>query len=418
MLEFIKKLLSKEEKKEEEGVSLEDLGSWIDKKTKPIFGNLSSDIKEAINAINDKREKVFENLEKLGNAKLQNPNIPERAKTVMQGNREAFIKKVTGFFNSIDLQYTDFYGLIEKCKNLEKEMDELGKSTARSYQILSQFFAREVSIIAENIKKIESYSKEIRKLIEHAKIENFDNIKKDLEDAKAKISLKKRLEGEIKEEKGKLDEEKNRLSDSESKIEDAKNSKEHKQYENLLREKEDNERRLREIESKIFHDFSAMEKALKKYSKIAFENGKLVEEYLKEPLRALIKDNNLEIIKILENLSKAVEENKLELDQKKNERALGKIRELDREYFSGLQGSYKKTEEALEKISLDMEDNDAKRQLDNHNKEADNIKNRIEDIKNNIFVNNYELEKIDIDKLKKNLQEEIRNALNEKVIIL
>ena len=72
----------------------------------------------------------------------------------------------------------------------------------------------------------------------------------------------------------------------------------------------------------------------------------------------------------------------------------------------------------LGRINSEAENNDAKRQLDSYNKELDSIKYQIESIKNKISTSDYELEKIDIGKLKKNLQEEIRNALNEKVIIL
>ena len=181
-----------------------------------------------------------------------------------------------------------------------------------------------------------------------------EEVGEDAEDVKAKIKLKKRLEEEIKEEKIKLDEEKNKISDSENKIRETKYLERYKQYENLLIEKEDNERKLRDIESRIFHDFSVLEKALKKYSKIAFENERLIEEYLNDPIKAWTKDHSLGIIKILENLSKAIVDNKLELDQRKNERALSKIRELDKEYFSGLQERRKETEEALEKILLNL----------------------------------------------------------------
>ncbi|MBS3131985.1 hypothetical protein J4212_06130 [Candidatus Woesearchaeota archaeon] len=417
MLKFIKKLLAKEEKQEEK-IYLDELSGWIDKKTKPIFENLRNQIDDAVSAIDEEKERVFENLKKLESAKLQNPNIPERAKTVMQGNREAFLRKVSGFLNNIDLQYSDFYHLTEKCRAFEKEIDELAKSTARSYQILSQFFAREVSIIAENIKKTESNSKGIRSLIEHAKVERIDSIRKDTEDAKAKIKLRKRLEEEIKEEKAKLDLEKNKLSDAENRIKETKGSKEYKQYENLLKEKEDNEGKLREIERVISHDFSVLEKALKKYSKIAFENEKLIESYLNDPIKAFARDYSLEITKILENLSKAIEDNKLELDQRKNERALGKIKELDKEYFSGLIDRYNDILENLRRINSETENNDAKKRLDGYNKELGNIKDKTEDIKNKISVNNHELEKIDIAKLKENLQEEIRKALNEKVVIL
>src|SRR3989338_1549519 len=402
MLKFIKKLLAKEEKQEEK-IYLDELSGWIDKKTKPIFENLRNQINGAVSAIDEEKERVFENLKKLENSKLQNPNIPERAKTVMQGNREAFLRKVSGFLNNIDLQYSDFYHLTEKCRAFEKEIDELAKSTARSYQILSQFFAREVSIIAENIKKTESSSKGIRSLIEHAKVERIDSIRKDTEDAKAKIKLRKRLEEEIKGEKAKLDLEKNKLSDAENRIKETKGSKEYKQYENLLKEKEDNEGKLREIERVISHDFSVLEKALKKYSKIAFENEKLIESYLNDPITAFARDYSLEITKILENLSKAIEDNKLELDQRKNERALGKIKELGQKYFLGLQERHKSIEERLGRISLEIGSNDAKKHLDECNRELENIKGRIENIKNKIAIDNHELEKIDIGRLKESL---------------
>jgi len=72
------------------------------------------------------------------------------------------MKKTFVFLSRIDLQYEEFQNLDGKCKALEQDMEEFAKSTARSYQILSQFFAREVSIIAESIKKIESTVKNIR----------------------------------------------------------------------------------------------------------------------------------------------------------------------------------------------------------------------------------------------------------------
>ena len=175
---------------------------------------------------------------------------------------------------------------------------------------------------------------------------------------------------------------------------------------------------LKEIERDIFHHFSVLEKALKKYSKIAFENEKLIEKYLNDPINAFAKDYSLEIIKILENLSRAIEDNKLELDQRKNERALGKIKGLGKEYFLDLKERYNGILERIGRINSETENNDAKRQLDDCNKELNSINYKIENIKNNISMSDYELEKIDIGKLKENLQERIREVLNEKVVIL
>ena len=72
MLKFIKKLLAKEEEKEEK-IHLDELSNWTDEKTKQIFESLKNEINDAVSVINGEKERVFENLKKLENTKLQNP---------------------------------------------------------------------------------------------------------------------------------------------------------------------------------------------------------------------------------------------------------------------------------------------------------------------------------------------------------
>ncbi|MEK6876546.1 MAG: hypothetical protein AABX63_03985, partial [Nanoarchaeota archaeon] len=87
MLEFIKNIFAKKEAPEEK-IGLGELDSWLDIKAKPIFDNLNIRINEIIEKINNEKNTANENLGILKNAQLQNPKIPERVKTIMQGNRE------------------------------------------------------------------------------------------------------------------------------------------------------------------------------------------------------------------------------------------------------------------------------------------------------------------------------------------
>jgi len=416
MLKFIKTLFKNEEKKEE--INLDDIDLWLEKKIIPIRDALRYDINGMVDGLNEEKSMVFERITALQNAKLQNPNIPERAKTIMQGNREAFIKKTFVFLSRIDLQYEEFQNLDGKCKALEQDMEEFAKSTARSYQILSQFFAREVSIIAESIKKIESTVKNIRDNIKHGEIEKIDGIKDKVKDIQEKIRLKKYLREGIKEKKAKLEEEKTSLEKAYGKIAEIQGSEGYKEYLNLSAEKKVNKKNLDEIQGKILHDFSVLEKALKKYSKIAFENQNWIDRYLNSPMDALVNDDELIIASILTTLKIAVQENKLELDQKKNDKILRKIKCLNKEYFSNLQKEYKKMSDISRKINFGIENNDAKKLLESYSQESDVIKGRIENLKSEISVCDDEQSKIDIDGLKKRLQEEIGDALNEKVNII
>jgi len=176
-------------------------------------------------------------------------------------------------------------------------------------------------------------------------------------------------------------------------------------------------RGLKEIEDKLFHDFSVLEKAMKKYSKIAFENEHLIEEYLKNSLKTLSKDENLDIIKILNNLEKSLEENKLEMDEKKAEKTLIKIRELNKDYFEKLQNNFDEINDKLEKIESEINNNDAKNKLDTYNEELEKLKLDVENINIKISMQNSELEKINIDNLKEKLMLEINERLGEKVTL-
>ncbi|MAE42467.1 hypothetical protein CMO93_01740 [Candidatus Woesearchaeota archaeon] len=418
MLKFIKKLFAKEEEKPEEKVVLSELGKWLDAKEKPLLESLKNRVNEIIGRVNEERKVLSDNLKKLEDAKLQNPNIPNRAKTIMEGNRKAFIKKVSHLFNNIDLKYEDFNEITRRSKDLEKDIDLLGKSTARTYQILSEFFAREIASIAEIIKKIETNSKSIRESVNYNKINAIKKIKNDVKDFQNKTRLKENILKELGQEKRNLEDEKNKNAKIEKNIEDIKSSENYKNFENLLKEKDEFEKQLKEIEDRLFHDFSVLEKALKKYGKIAFENGKLVESYLKDSVKALAGDEELKIISILGNLKQAVEEDKLELDEKKGGKALLKIKELDKQYFEALQKKYNGLKGNLEKINKNMKSNEAKNQLDDSKGKLDIIKNNINNIDNKIAIVNGELEKIDIEKLKKAIREEINEKLNEKIILV
>lgn len=417
MLEFIKNLFAKKEIPTE-NIALDELDTWLDGKSKPLFENLNSNISQIITKIKYEQEKVVENLKILEEAKLQNPKIPERAITIMQGNRSGFIKKVSYFFNKIDLEYDNYNELITKCNNTTTEIELLGKSTLKSYQVLNEFFAREVENVAINIKNIETYSKDILKSIENNKISDIDKIKNNIPGIKNKIKLKQRHSTELESNKTNLQNRKNKKSETEKKINEIKSGNDYDNYKKLLEEKNNTEIKLKEIEGTLFHDFSVLEKALKKYAKIAFENEKLILEYLRDSITTLAKDTDFQILKILHNLKNAIERDEFELDEKKKKKAIAKINELDGVYFAKTKDDYLNTKKSLSDITSEIENNISKKDLDSSNNELTAINQDIENLNNKISNISNEVEKINVDKLKENLQNEINDALDSRITIL
>jgi len=417
MLNFLKNLFAKE-KVQEERVRLNELSSWLDEKTKPIFEDLNIKIKRVIEKINNERQLVTENLKILADAQLQNPKIPDRVKTIMQGNREGFIKKVTYFFNNLELKNDDYSELTKNCKNIEKEIEILGKGTAKSYQVLGEFFAKQAGNVALNIKNIENYSKEIIKVINNSKILNIYNIKDGLTQIENKIKLMKQYSSELDDHKKNLQNNKNKKSEIENKTSELKISPDYKDYERLLEEKEKNSIKISDIENMLFHDFSALEKALKKYAKIAFEYESLILEYLGNPTITLIKDSEFKICRILDNLKNAISRNEFELDEKKSEKVLSKIDELDMVYFTKIKDDFAFAKKRSNEIKLGIETNSSKKDLDSLKAELTNIDQSIVNYNNKIMNINNELEKINVEKLKEDLQNEIHNVVSIKITVL
>lgn len=406
MLKLIKNLFVKKEIPIEK-IELEQLNGWLDKNTKHLFEKLDRAVSEIIAAIEKEKKGVLENIEKLENAKLQNPNIPDRAKMVMEGNRKAFAKKVSHFFNNIDLKQEDYREVIRRCNHLINEIETMAKSTARSYQILNEFFAREAGTVAKNIKNVENYLKDIKNAVKNNKIDSVEKIKKDIENINAKIRLRKNLSGELEELEGSIKNAKGSILSIEEKIKGIKTGDEHNNYENLLKEKEKLEHEFKKIEDNLFHDFSILERAFKKYSKIAFEKEDLINDYIESPIKALAKDINLEIINIINNLKSAIRDDRLGLDKKKSEKLLIKLKGMDNEYFLKLQKNYNEVNDKLNSVNIEIVKNNAKKDIELANKELSKEKMHLESLNKNLSIIKNDFEKIDIGKLKKEVEENV-----------
>jgi len=417
MLEFIKNIFLKKGIPEVR-VALDGLNTWLNEKAKPISDNLKNEIEKLIGSIKHEKSTIVENLKILEEAKLQNPKIPERALTIMEGNRVAFIKKVSFFFDNIELGYDDYNELIEKCKNIKDGIETLGKGTARSFQVLNEFFAREVENVASNIKHIENHSKAIMDAINNSKIMDVDNIKIKIDEINNKIKLKNIYTIKLDNDHKNLEDLKNKESEIEKRIEDIRSSSDYKDYENLLLIYEKTKSKLTQIENGLYHEFSVLEKSLKKYAKIAFENEKLILEYLGDSIITLLKDEDFKILKILDDLKNAISRNEFELEDRKKSKTLEKIEELDHVYFMKVKDDYAAVMKKLNEIKIEIKNNRSTKELDTSNQNLKEINDNIRDVELKISNIKNDIEKIDIEKLKYDLVNNVQKIVDVKITLV
>jgi len=415
MFKFLKRLFS-EEKPSEEKVSIGDLREWFNSKSKEEYNKLDSDILTIKNKIKNEKGKTKNNLEILKNAKLQNPNIPFKAKQMMEGNRDAYIRSVNIFLGNIDLE-KGYDELLEFCSSFDNLVSSFGKSTAKSFHILQEFFSHESGAIAVNIKNFDKLIKELKERIKATDFSLIEKIKNDISDLNNKIKQKegnKKNLSESEEEKSKLIKTKEGIEQEINKI---KKSDEFGELSDLKQKREEISSEIKDIEAKLIHSFSILEKAFKKYVRMAYQDEDLLKKYIEMPIKALIFDKELKILKLLDNVKKNILKNAIELDGKKKNKSLEEIERLDKEFFNNFLKRYDGLKKELSTVEKEIDENKTLKKINELNEKLEDTFGNIENINNKIENLKTEIEKVDVGEIKKGLEKEINYLLKRDVVI-
>lgn len=420
MFKFIKRLFAKEEEREKENIKLDKLEEWLNPKAEAISNELTGNISSIKNKIEEGIRKAKSNLEILKDAKLKNPNIPIRAKQMMEGNRVSYIKIASNFLDYLWKEVKDekdYEKLLGFSNDFDKSLDSLGKSTTRSYHVIKEFFANEATEIAINIKNIDGFFKELKSAIEGSNMAKIDVLKKEIISMKSRISQKANLKEQLKSKEEELKKLNGGKEELLKEITSLKNSGEYSDFNNLKQEKDSIERQIRLSKEDVFHSFSAIDKALKKYVRIAFEDEKLLSSYIGNPVNALLGDKELKIIRILESLEKNLIQSKIELDEKKKEKTLMEIKKLGKDFFIDFLNNYNKLNEKLMDIEDKVRKNESKKKFMDLNERLNKLNANLEKAENIKGFLSKGMEKIDIEKMKNNLQEGIKGVLKVEIVI-
>src|SRR3989338_5661851 len=413
MFEFIKKIFKEE--KQIENIELSSIDPWFDNKANVVFYKINNEVTTLnirLRSILIKVERELENLEK---ARLKNPNIPQKMIDIMKGNRESYIKKHKDFLNSLSMpkDYTDVDYFLDEIKN---SLDGLHESTEKSYYVIHEFFEHESYKVASNIKKVDSLVDELKNSLSKYSLRKINKLQQDISNLKLKI----KLEQEIKEKIKKLEEYSNDLNKANEKISsDINNFKETEEYKELDEKKKERDELLKKEEennNKIFSFFSNIEHALKKYSRLSLEEN-LIKLYLENPIKALKSDSPFKIIEILKKMKDSIEKKKIELKDDKKDKTIENIETININFFNNFLEKYNELREKIkmkDKELMECKAIDKMKELyDKLNKSKENLKRLDENLDSLIK----EYNKIDIDALKIELQDNLSNTFEASVVL-
>jgi hypothetical protein len=258
------------------------------------------------------------------NAELRNPNIPERAKHFMQGNREQFIKLSNKFIENIIVprEAPDF-------SQNDLLFQQYAQNTARPSAILSEFFGEEIKELRKELANVESRLQELKQ--HQLKKEQFEAIADILRQRDAIKEQRSAIEKQKKEFEEQLQQLKNK-HESLKKEKETVTSKP-----DYIKIKEDiisTARERQEAEQAITGIFLPLSDAIKKYAH-QIKNDKLA-KYAENPLDALVHDYALGILKYVEDIRKAIEEKELELKPERAQKAIESLKQLTKENLGNM----------------------------------------------------------------------------------
>ena len=402
---------------EEKEVNIKKLKPYADELLKDKLENINKKIEEYYHNIEEAKSKIGKNLKILSEAELQNKNVPTRALQMMEGNRDAYIKKINKFFDEIELPNIEAYSSINDfCINFDLRLSELNKSTFKGYEIMKEFFYNQAVEVAMNIREINENIKNLKKVVDNDELSKIENLKRFVDNIDKYNENKKKITEEIEEQKKKIENINEKIENVKKKFDEIKKSKEFEEYRRTDEEKELIIQKIKNEKDEITQLFAILERSLRKYKRGSL-NEKIIEEYLEDPNEALIKDNDLEILKVLESLKRNIEENKVELKDKKKEKTLDAIKILKKEFIDEKRDKLEQHtrtkiifNERLRKNNINYLYQEEKYKIEHFIKKLEEEKHQLEKLEK-------EKEDIDFEKLKENIKKEFFNLFNIKLNI-
>jgi hypothetical protein len=420
---WFKRLLGSEEDEEpevsEETVDLYELKSWVEEKANSEFENVKPQIEAQLSRVMEQKKALKEHLKELSVAELHNPNISDREKSVMEGNRQAYISQHKQFLNNVGVAEELTCGWTsEFCKDFEQMLVMLAKSTAKGHAVMQAFFANHAATVNKSIKIMGDSVSKIREILEDANVgvENIDEVRKAVTALRGKKKLLSEVEHELEVFRKKLDNSEQMKTKLLGQAEELKQTDSYSQYRDSNKRRDDLWQKAKKVEEEVDFMFSPLSRAMKKYERLIVEDARLFGKYMDSPMKALADDEELKIEGILGKMKRALVEGSLEL--KDSEKVCQRISEVTRDKLVAAREEYVEARTEIRKIDDTMRNSRVLNDLDDLKYKREHVENQIQLLHDKIDHAAKTKEKIDLDTLKNDAQEKVGEVFGVKLTVV
>lgn len=411
--EFVRGLFAKEEQPiqlDERELLLDEVHGFLNQKFTQQ-DDVQANIEEFHKNIAEILTSARGNLDVLETAKLRNPNIGVKAKQIMEGNREAFIKRTKLFLDYLNPAEPTHENAQQLCDTFEKEVENYNKTTAKGYYVMQQFFANESRAVALNIKDLQSNMGQLAAALAQNDLQAKDKCFALLETLKQKLYLKEKLGLEQETLEREKQEFQKSIESYAQKKEKLSKSPGYKQFEKFQVEKESLVKQIRQKEQELSIALSPMQHAFKKFARMSVDEI-FVEGYAKDSLNAFQHDADMKITKVLENIKKAVLDGSLELKDDKKNKAIDALAKLTPEFFSQWKAAYDDISAKRTSKERMLRSNVVMQEYNELQYRIEHYQHKIEKQNDKIAKLQKDKQKLSIEEVQKELEKQLRNCTN------
>ncbi|MBT3465560.1 hypothetical protein HN451_11310, partial [archaeon] len=291
-IKFLEKLFNT---KKEAQIPAIELQEWFENQSEDNLKKIDENIDSSFNEVENIKQNIITHLKELEKSELMNPDvIQSREKHMMQGNREAYIRKMNNFLDSLTIPELTYDSALEFSQSLEEKLDTLSQNTQRSFYILKNFFDDVLSKITKELKELENTGKYIIKIVTEDEVKKILDTIDSIKDFNERLHNKEKIETKLDEMNVELVEKENKKEETKEKIEKLKSSESFIEYNNLIIKESNANKKINKIKTDILQVISPFEKSLRKFQRESVKE-EIIKAYLNNPSKALLQDKDIDI---------------------------------------------------------------------------------------------------------------------------
>ncbi|HYD03558.1 MAG TPA: hypothetical protein VEC16_04620 [Alphaproteobacteria bacterium] len=347
----------KEPKVDSEIILLSKIDKHMNFILRENLGSINKIIIEKSEIINSRREKLILALRELQRAKLMNLNIPEREIQIMDGNRENYVRKITHFTSSVDLP-KGYLELYDYCVKFSSNIEQLNRDIQKNIFVLQHFFSNEIKNSNRALHDLEENIIEIRILLEKNGIVQLKEIQKDIKTFTENIYKINDLRKQLSTEKSEIASHQEKIDRLNDRIKIITSGTDYRALEGFRQEKGSAELEIKKIIEGLNANFSVLDTALRKYYYRNPEE-KIIKAYLEDIKEAVLNDKDIDIVRVLVEVKKAIIMDQIDLKDKKKEHCIESIDKLTFEVLKDAQAKILKLEDQKQRAQAKITHNSA-----------------------------------------------------------